>query len=87
MNTVLEIDETGNVSCLYTDEINLYDIGMVQNVTRASHIEFDEQTQEWIVIHAKSCEILFRHKNRESAIEWEIENLKPGGKYYENFYS
>ena len=83
MIPVLEVDEHGNVRTLYTDEIDLYAIGEVTNVRRASHLEFNEENQEWEVIQASTGKVVHRNKNRELAIFWEIENLGVGGKYYD----
>jgi len=84
MIPVLEIDEHGNISTLYTDEIDLYAIGQVHNVRRASHLEFNEANQEWEVMNAVTGKIVHRDKNRTRAINWEIKNFSPGGRYYEN---
>jgi hypothetical protein len=80
---VIEIDQVGNISTLYNDEINLYEIGTVTHVRRASFIEFNEIKQGWEIIHAKTKKIIGYDKNRERAIKKEIEMFQPGGKYYE----
>lgn len=81
---VIEIDENGNITTLYNDRIDLYEIGRVHNVHKASHVEFAEEKQEWQIISAKTGEVLGFDKNREIAIEKEIEMFQPGGEYYEN---
>jgi len=83
MIPVLEIDEHGNVHTLYTDEIDLYAIGEVTNVRRASHLEFNEKNQEWEVTQASTGEVVHRDKNRAKAIEWEVKELGVGGEYYD----
>lgn len=68
----VEIDIDGNINTIYTDEIDLYDIGTITNVRRASHVNFDNVKQKWIVIDAQTNDILHENKSRESAINWEI---------------
>ena len=77
---VVEFDENGDIVTLYTDEIDLYELGVVGEVRRASHVEFDEVLQEWMVL-TPGGEVVHRDKNRERAIEWEIRNFGPGGKH------
>lgn len=78
----LEIDNKGNISTLYNDNINLYELGKVTNVRRASNIEFNQKCQYWEVINARTKEIVYQNKIREKCVEWEIINFSPGGKYY-----
>jgi hypothetical protein len=84
MIPTIEIDEEGNVSTLYNDFVNLYEIGKITNVKKASNVEFNEQEQLWEIIHAKTGEVVGSDKNRENAIEKEIGMFQPGGEYYEN---
>ena len=83
MIPTIEIDTNGDIQTLYTDDINLYELGTILNVKRASHIKFDESNQEWEVINAVTNKIVYRTKNRSEAIEWEINNFSPGGKFYD----
>jgi hypothetical protein len=78
---VLDIDAKGNIHCLYTDKIDLFSIGRVTNIRKASNVEFNEESQKWHVV-SLSGEILHTNQSREAAIEWEIEAMSPGGKYY-----
>jgi len=80
--TTLEIDEDGNVRCLYTDIIDLYSIGKIVKVSKASNVEFNEAKQSWEVL-SLSGEVLYTHTNRETAIEWEIEHFSPTGPYWD----
>lgn len=82
MIPILEINEQGNISTLYNDQIDLFSLGIVYNIKRATNIEFDEINQCWNVISCKSNETVYKNKNREKAIEWEIEMFSPGGYYY-----
>jgi hypothetical protein len=83
MKIVLEICDKGNVHGLYTDKIDLFAIGRVQNVRKASNVEFCEKLQKWQVTSLDG-KVLYTNKNRENAIEWEIEKFSPGNQYYEN---
>ena len=80
-NIILEIDTQGNVHGLYTDEIDLFSVGRITNVRKASNVEFNEKTQMWEVTSIDG-KILHTNQNREKAIEWEIENFSPNGQYY-----
>ncbi len=82
MIPTIEIDSDGNIQTIYTDEIDLYALGEVHNVKRASNIEFDEVNQEWIVIQASTGNTIHRNKSRTQAISWEIEELGVSGQYY-----
>jgi len=82
MIPTIEIDENGNVRTLYTDEVDLYEIGHVADVRRASNVEFSEARQEWEVIDAITGKIVHTNKSRTDAIEWEIANFSPGGSLY-----
>ena len=82
MRIVLDIDQAGDVHCLYTDEINLFAIGRVVNVRKASNVDFNEHKQCWQVVSLNG-KILHENPNRETAIEWEIEAFSLGGICYE----
>jgi hypothetical protein len=78
----IEINKEGNILTLYNDEVDLYDLGLVTNVRRASHIVFNEIKQWWEVVDMKTGEVVHKNKNRELAINKEIELFSPGGEYY-----
>lgn len=81
VDLTFDIDLEGNMHGLYTDEINLFSIGKITNIHKASNIEFNEENQCWEVL-SLSGKVLHRNTNREVAIDWEIINFSPGGKYY-----
>ncbi len=81
MIPTLEIDSKGNVHTLYTDEINLFEIGVVTNVRKASNVEFNEEKQVWEVLSLEG-KVLYENVNRERAIGWEIKSFQPTGQYY-----
>jgi 3-methyladenine DNA glycosylase AlkD len=82
MIPILEIDQQGNISTLYNDDLDLYELGLVTRVRRASFIEFNEKKQWWEVIDVVTKEVVYQNKVREKCIEWEINAFSPGGKYY-----
>ncbi len=76
MNTlVLTINADGAGSCLYSELIDLQSIGAL-DIRRASHIEFNNATQEW---EAKSLKgvVLFSAGSRSACVEWEQHSLEP----------
>lgn len=79
---IIEINEQGNISTLYNDNIDLYDLGLVTHVRRASLIEFNEKRQWWEVVNVATKEIVYQNKVREECLKWEIINFGCGGKYY-----
>ncbi|GMU20568.1 MAG: hypothetical protein AMXMBFR13_06650 [Phycisphaerae bacterium] len=82
MIPVLEVTANGDIETLWTDELDLYEIGRITNVRNASTVEFNEERQEWEVISAADGQVVHRDRNRERAIEWEIENFGSGGPLY-----
>jgi len=83
MTITIDITPDGNITGLYSDDVDLYAVGQVHSVRRASNVEFDEAKQIWQVINCADGQIVFEHKSRTRAIEWEIENFQPGGKHYD----
>ena len=74
MNTaVLTIAPNGTGSCLYTELIDLKSIGSLQ-VTRATQIEFNNQTQHWEVKDNRGV-ILYFNRSRTACLAWEHQNL------------
>ena len=73
MNTVLTFNTNGTGSCLYTELIDLYSIGRLE-VSRASTIEFNNQTQRWEVKDRRGT-LLFFARSRQACLEWEHGNL------------
>ena len=77
MSHLLRFDPSGKIDGLYTEAIDLRELGPLE-VVRATVIEFNPETQEWEVEHAASGEFLFSHPSRETCLGWERENLLPG---------
>jgi hypothetical protein len=78
MGTKIELDENGSASMLYDDKIDLRDFGKVK-VKRASRIEFDDISQQWYVISARTGRYLKSFTSREDALTWEKQHYCPGG--------
>jgi hypothetical protein len=73
MNAVLTFNTNGTGSCLYTELIDLHSIGRLE-VSRASTIEFNNQTQHWEVKNLQGKALYFAH-SRSACLEWETTNL------------
>lgn len=73
MNTlVITIKPDGEAGCLYSELIDLSSIGLLQ-VSRASHIEFNQAMQHWEVkVNGKT---LFSHSSRAVCLAWEIDHF------------
>ena len=82
METIIDIDQEGNLHCLYTEEIDLFSVGRVVGVRKASNVEFNEKEQVWEVL-SLCGKVLHQNKNREKAIDWEIIAFSPGGEHHE----
>ena len=85
-DVVLEIDNNGDIHCLYTDEVDLFALGLVTDIHKASNVEFNEAEQTWEVLSLDG-EVLHMNPNREKAIEWEIEMFSTGGEHYKGEYN
>jgi hypothetical protein len=72
--TTITFNPNGTASCLYTELIDLHSLGSLE-VTRASQIEFNNDTQQWEVKDLTG-QVLFSHAQRKECIEWEHQNLR-----------
>ncbi len=82
MIPTLEIDQDGNISTLWTDEVCLYELGTIHSICRASNVDFDETRQVWQVKLLNGT-VIHENQNREAAIEEEIRLVGPGGRFYQ----
>ncbi len=82
INIVFDIDEKGNLHGLWTEEIDLFSIGRIINVRKASNVEFNQNKQKWEILSLEG-EVLHEETSREAAIKWEIAALSPGGEHYD----
>jgi hypothetical protein len=73
MNAVLTFSTNGTGSCLYTELIDLHSIGRLE-VSRATAIEFNNQTQHWEVKDRRGTSLFFA-RSRQACLSWEHNNL------------
>lgn len=71
----LNILPDGTIESLYTDEIDLQEIGNL-SVKRASHVEFNSDKQAWFVTIVDTGEVFGPHKTRKAALKEEVEVLE-----------
>lgn len=95
--TKLRITPDGRIQGLWTDEVQLCELGVVR-VRRASHVEFDDSRQCWTVRPAATASflrkwlarllsgptdcIVHRAHSRSHALAWEHEHFQPGGPFW-----
>lgn len=72
-NLVFAPDGSGR--CLYTEAIDLRQLGPLQ-LRRATTIEFNESLQQWEVQDTGN-ELLFADPSRAACLQWEQSNLQP----------
>jgi len=78
MKTTLRFQpDHGLVGCLYTEAIDLRELGPLK-ITRATDIRFNDASQRWDVHEASTDSVLFSHPSRSECLAWEQENLQPG---------
>ena len=75
MNSTITFTPDGNGQCLYTEAIDLKNIGTLE-IQRATNIEFNDHTQLWEVRDVKNNGILYQNASRESCLRWEHDNLQ-----------
>lgn len=75
MNINIQFNPGGTAHCLWTDAIPLHDLGLLE-ITRASHIEFNNSTQQWEVRDRKG-RVRFVARSRSACLKWEHQHLQP----------
>lgn len=76
------IDSEGTLHTLYNEELDLQELGRVENVHRATWIQHDPAAQMFTVIDASTGAEVYRNARRSECIAWEISNYQPGAAYY-----
>ncbi len=71
--TVITFNEAGAGSCLYTELIDLQQIGRLE-VTRATTIEYNNKSQFWEVKNLKGT-VLYFSRSRTACLAWEHQEL------------
>ncbi len=76
----LQITPEGGIAMLQDDAVDLREYGEI-TVTRASHVEFSNALQKWIVVSATTLAVLRDDfQTRAEALAWEKEYYAPSGK-------
>ena len=70
---VLTFSPDGTGAGLYTEVIDLQQIGRL-GMSRASHIEFNSESQRWEV-HDSTGHRLFTDPSREACLRWERQHF------------
>jgi len=73
MNAILTIDPQGTVTGLYTELIELSQLGRLE-ITRATNIEFNPTLQQWEVEDGDGA-ILFTNPSRSRCLAWEVDRF------------
>ena len=76
MRTTLRFDSGGSIGCLYTDAIDLRELGSLK-ITRATDIRFNDPTQQWRVHEVGTDRVIFSNPSRSECLVWEHRNLQP----------
>jgi hypothetical protein len=76
MKATLRISPGGTIDCLYTEAIDLRELGRLV-VFRATDIRFCEKSQNWKVRCASTGKLLHSDPSRENCLAWEHNNLAP----------
>ena len=69
--SVLRIEPTGDIKCLYSEMLDLADLGTV-TVHRASLVEWDERLRAWTVTLPDGTFLGGPFTNRSEAVNFEI---------------
>ena len=69
----LSFDASGIGTCFYTEAIALNEIGALE-ITRASTIEFNANSQAWEVRNLDD-QVLYSNHSRQLCLEWEQQNF------------
>jgi len=75
IKSIITFNPDGIALCLWTEAVPLHAIGRL-DITRASHIEFNNATQHWEVKDRKG-KVRFIARSRSACLEWEQQNLQP----------
>lgn len=76
MKTTLRFNPAGQIGCLYTEAIDLRELGKLE-ITRATDIRFNPATQHWDVHEYSTGKVIFSHVSRAECLAWENQNLQP----------
>ena len=74
MSAALIVTTAGVVECLYTECVDLSELGKL-SVARATDIAFDGASQQWTVRDMAGRE-LFGNGSRQTCLDWERDHLQ-----------
>ena len=73
--TILDVAADGNVRCLWNETIPLESIGRL-TITRASTVEFNDDSQVWEVRFPDAPDIVaFSNQSRQACLDWEHDEV------------
>lgn len=75
-NHTISFNTDGTAHCLWTEALPLHELGRLE-ITRASHIEFNNATQKWEMKDRRG-KSRFISKSRLTCLEREQRNLQTG---------
>ena len=70
---VLTFNTDGTAHGLYTEAVSLHALGRL-SIRRASTIEFDDASQEWVVRSPEGAR-LYQSPSRQRCLDWEREHF------------
>ena len=72
----LRLTPDGRMECLHTEAIDLRKLGRL-HVVRATEVAFEESSQHWRVLCARTGAVLHRDPSREACLAWERAGIRP----------
>jgi hypothetical protein len=75
MKVVLVVNSNGTVASMYNDVLRDLDLGPI-STQRASSVEWDRKTQEWVAKVVQTGEVLARGGRRGEVVAREVEVLQ-----------
>ena len=79
------VTKSGGVEMLHDDTAELESLGTV-TTTRASHVEFCNERQQWYVQSAKTKKMLKYFDTRQQALAWERDYYSPSGQGWQELH-
>lgn len=73
IEAVLTFNTDGTAHGLYTEAVSLHALGRL-SIRRASTIEFDDASQEWVVRSPEGVR-LYHSPSRQRCLDWEREHF------------
>lgn len=74
VDIVISVASDGTARCLWTEDLPLAELGEL-SVQRASHVEFNDASQQWEVRFPGQSFAAFRNSSRAVCLEWEHQEI------------